>query len=529
MPSAQKQQTTVSRSGATTTTTVTTTSGAAPSASFTQAELGSRSLARSMDRKMQEMNQQKSAAGDSMLDRVLAREKKDISEDKTFGSTTNTSDIPERVLRIIRSHEIFDDQIIRMIHIPGANYFSVAHNGEQGKEYSTFSLDEVVEEPESEQEFEDISESDTLIPETPIVAGINTLGTIGTTIPVVADEPIPATSTVTSLGESNVATTPVTVRVPITEVAEMPTFIESEITSPEPKIVIAPFEAPTEIKKEDLSFDQLRLAMARDLDTYYSSHYKDHITGTFNQLFGANPEVSGSLFKTISEYNNAKELSFKEFSKTHPSIDNAIDLIRKESLAVAALLNHKKSLLFAKVAQRFGITTSSVIETRNRIIGTAVGSSTPSISEKLGIHTLMNKEPTWKQLVAITLTSPMFQSSANNTPIAPIIVNNNTQEIAPQNLEKKINRARLYSSLHMIFSKGWNLNQEIVSKATDPVPTAVEVIAPVESLPEVLPLETFVPTDSEQVTTSVQSVPVQPMTPISFSPEGKQHPEHLFT
>ena len=524
MPSAQKQQTTVSRSGATTTTTVTTTSGTAPSASFTQAELGSRSLARSMDRKMQEMNQQKSAAGDSMLDRVLAREKKDISEDKTFGSTANTSDIPERVMRIIRSHEIFDDQIIRMIHIPGANYFSVAHNGEQGKEYSTFSLDEVVEEPEPE--YEDISESDILIPETPIVAGINTLGTIGTTIPVVADESIPTTSTITSLAESNIATTPVTVRVPITEVAEMPTFVESEITSPEPKIVIAPFEAPAEIKKEELSLDQLRLAMARDLDTYYSSHYKDHITGTFNQLFGANPGVSGSLFKTISEYNNAKELSFKEFSKTHPSIDNTIDLIRKESLAVAALLNHKKSLLFAKVAQKFGITTSSVIETRNRIIGTAVGSSAPSISEKLGIHTLMNKEPAWKQLIAITLTSPLLQSSANN---APIVINNNAQEITPQILEKKINRAQLYSSLHTIFSKGWNLNQEIVSAVTDPLSAAVEIIAPVESLPEVLPLETVVPTDSEQIVTSVQLVPVQPMTPISFSPEGKQHPEHLFT
>lgn len=538
MPSAQKQQTTVSRNGATTTTTVTTTSGAAPSANFTQAELGSRSLARSIDKKMNEMNQKKSTEGDSVLDRVLARDAQDIAEDKTFGSTDSIANIPARVMKIIASHDILETEIIRMIHMPGANYFSVSHlvNGE--KKYDTFLLDEIIEDPESKEEIEVIEDLPEII--SPVTGkvigatGTNTLGTIGSepevvkseiTAPVKVDVPV-----------SEPTSPSVSVRVPITEIPPEPA---QPVVQVEPTIKIAEFAQP-EIKEEPplkILLDKARMASAKEFSPYYSNHYKERQTGTFNQLFGNNQSINDSLFKTITDYRQARINYFKDFSKTHPTLSSSIDTVRQEQIKLADVLSHKKHGIFAKAAHLFNISIPTVIETRNRIIGTAAVSTLPSISEKLGIHGFADTEPIWKKMFAIKKPeqkrpAPVVLPIVEVLPITPEATPVEIKHEVVSKPEKKIDYKRKYTFLHDSLSKAWNINQPKVVTTPQLVETTPVIIQPEQVIiqPASEPVPIVQPTVEPVIEIPVvaEQVPVTPA-PLSFSPDGKQHPEHLFT
>ncbi len=540
MPSAQKQQVKTSGGATVTTTVTTTTAAAAPSANFTQAELGSRSLARSIDKKMNEMNQQKSASNNGVLDRVLAREAKTVSEDTTFGSTAVTTDIPWRIMQIINKHGIQATDIIRMIHLPGATYFSVSHMVDGAKKYTTFSVDEVVDVPEEEveeselEEVEEVAEPESVVEETPDYpptaipnfGNTNTLGTIG-----VAPAP---------------ATTPVSETVPPNPVATIP-----EVLPTEPKIIIAPIEIVEPVKEivspVRAAFDNARLASAKEFSAYYSNHYKERQTGTFNQLFGNNQEVHDTLFKTINEYQLAKKDYLKEFSQSHPSIKLSIEEIRNEQLRLADMLSHQKHGTFAKVAHTFKLTIPTVIETRNRIIGTAGKSTLAPIAERLGIHGLTDNEPIWKKLftnsnseknIPIIKVSPVSSSLVTTT--NPSIVESQT-EVAPVVL-KKVNRKKLYDSLHGMISKAWNINQpKFVNAApvAEPVSIVVQPVIqpepqPVASVPVIEPAMQFVPEPVIETIpvaeppAAVEQLVVTVPAPLSFSPDNKQHPEHLF-
>ncbi|HQV64932.1 MAG TPA: hypothetical protein PKZ56_01750 [Candidatus Paceibacterota bacterium] len=523
MPSSYKNQQqpapSVSSNG-TVTTTVTTTTAAAPSAKFTQAELGSRSLARSIDRKMQEMSKQQSEVGNNVLDQVLAREKKDIAEDRSFGSTSNVADIPDQIMRIILAHDIFQDQIIRMIHIPGANYFSVSHIVDGVKKYTTFSTDEVIDDPEQEVEISELEQEEEVTPEVipdevpdypatslPLTSTTNTLGTIGAPQVRIIDPTVSEIPTKDSLQ-------------PISQ------NIQPEII--EPKIIIAPIENPEPPKEvispTRVSLDEARKSCVKEFPAFYSSNYKERQTGTFNQLFGNNKDVHDTLFKTMNSYEAAKKNYFKEFSNARPSLRLSINEVRTEQLRLADVLSHQKHGVFAKAAHTFTLEIPTVIETRNRIIGTAGKSTLAPITERLGIHGLTKNEPTWKKL----FTDDSSKKSQPIISVAPVVALEpipTTINIESKNLpsiEKKANRKKIYDSLHVMILKAWNINQPKQNKVPAP-----ELIVPApESVIE--PAAQVIQESVSKPVTEGEVLPLVMPTPLSFSPDNKQHPEHLF-
>ncbi len=517
MPSAQKQQVKTSGGTTVTTTVTTTTAVAAPSANFTQAELGSRSLARSIDRKMSEMNQKKSAANDGTLDRVLAREAKNISEDKSFGSTSITTDIPWRIMQIINKHGIQATDIVRMIHLPGATYFSVSHMVDGAKKYTTFSVDEIVDEVEDEvreEVSEEVIEPEIVVEEVPDypptslpIVATNTLGTIGVPQVRIIDPTVSEIPTKDSLQ-------------PISQ------NIQPEII--EPKIIIAPIENPEPPKEvispTRVSLDEARKSCVKEFPAFYSSNYKERQTGTFNQLFGNNKDVHDTLFKTMNSYEAAKKNYFKEFSNARPSLRLSINEIRTEQLRLADVLSHQKHGVFAKAAHTFTLEIPTVIETRNRIIGTAGKSTLAPIAERLGIHGLTKNEPTWKKL----FTDDSSKKSQPIISVAPVVALEpipTTINIEPETLpsiEKKVNRKKIYDSLHVMILKAWNINQPKQNKVPAP-----ELIVPApESVIE--PAAQVIQESVSKPVTEGEVLPLVMPTPLSFSPDNKQHPEHLF-
>ncbi len=517
MPSSVKQQTPSSSGGVVTTTVTTTTT--APSAKFTQAELGARSLARSIDRKMNEMNQQKTGSND-VLNRVLARETKNVSEDVSFGSTSVIAEIPERIIRIVESNGIPAQEIIRMIHMPGATVFSVSHNVGGVKKYSTFRVDEIIDEPEPEPEVEiqedSISDSndretfsdDADLPEVPLmqgepVLGTNTLGTVG-------------------VAQKN---EPEVINETIAPVAVLP---EKEL----PTEVITPAIVES-VKQETVdpiidiraNLDKSRMATARELVPYYSSRYKERPTGTFNQLFGNNQSINDSLFKTINDYENAKKIYFREIAKSNLKLTEVISLVREEQLKVSDVLSHEKHGLFSKIASKFHITIPSVIETRNRIIGSTITIPKNPLSERLGIHQIIINEPIWKKL--FSTTNKDNRSVLNpSTEIIPQKMSTASEQIPETTIiEKKNNTAKLYHLVYPFILKAFNIAQKnnitTESVHTENISEVVNTVTESTTVQPVVPIETD---DSS----SNKPDPVVVINPPSFSSNGKQHPEHLF-
>lgn len=155
MPSGQKQTTTTQTTpnGATTTTVVTTTS-VAPAPVVNQATLGSLGMAKVVEKKIEQQKNNQASSGkqplNELLDKTLAvtfgKDKPVSQNELSFGSTENISDLPQRVLDILMFHGVTFSVGDRIVHTPGALFFSLVQQTDTGKKYTTFSFQERIPE-----------------------------------------------------------------------------------------------------------------------------------------------------------------------------------------------------------------------------------------------------------------------------------------------------------------------------------------------------------------------------------------------
>lgn len=516
MPSAQKKQTTVSQNGSVTTTTVTTTAPVA-TPRFTQAELGSQGLARSIDRKMNEMNQEKSKIVSRELDQVLARTVREVSQDRSFGSSDNVNEFPELVLRILEKHDIDLGSVTRMIHIPGANYFSIVQPVGEEKKYTSFSLEEKISEPAEELPVDDIEPqpeevvgsvqedlvSEIVPQETPSVSTTNTLGTI---LPVV-------TESATQTPETDTIVPPEIISPVATEIQPVNDLVDSSAEA-----VPAALPVVETINSRDV-LEKARSASAREFEDYYGNKYRDRPSGTFNQLFGNNQSIQESRFKTITDYQTAKKNFFAEIAQSNPSLKTVLETVRQEQVILSELLSYKKHNAFVKLAFMFHIPVSNTLETRNRIIGTTTIAATPTISDRLGIRTLLVHDPDWKKIFTNTDVQLPVRTKKEFVIQIPKNEQDSSLSQSVQKVEKKFNKKKIFNALHTILAKEWNINQpKTVSKS--------EQIEPVL-------IETVNNSPTQAGITSIETVHTEPIVfqpaPVSDSLNTKQAPEHLFT
>lgn len=533
MPSAQKQQTTVSQNGAVTTTTTVTT--AAPTTTtFTQQELGTRSMARQVERQIDRMNQEKSQAPHEFRGSIVDRDISSEAEDFAFSSTTDIDKVPERVRSILEDNDVDFNAIMRIIHIPGARYFSISESTKDGKKYSTYSLDDYkppvveVEEEEPETPVEDPDDN----PENwneqffdiPVEAvekefetrakNLNALGTIGVLSTPSTSEPAAQQPGATAVPvEPVVAPTPVeTVKLRI-----------QELETPKP-------ETPLELAEKKLTV--ARLASARENDAYYANKYSSSTLGTLNDLFGNNQQIHSELFKTIAEYATAKQEALKEIKLEKWKLGQIVDWLKNEQIEKARLFSHQKYGVFIKIASLFHLKVPSVVETRTGSFAMTTAAKSQSVTERLGIQHI-DKTPhefMWQYL----FSSTPQQSAAvlDSKPIAPVTLPvEPTKEVIATEIvpQKIIERSAVFHKLYPIVKDAFGIGKQKVAPTvvmpplTEIVQSEPIVMKPVEQEPVIIqPAQTPI----EIVPSKVQPISISPVTQVSQS--QKQHPENLF-
>ncbi len=436
-------------------------------AKFTQAELGQRSLARGIDRKIEEMNQNKSASMQIPLAQVMGHQVIDIPDDRSFASTHAREHIPQHVMDILHAHDIeFEEEKgDRIQHISGANFFSIIKKnpsaGGEEKEIHTFSLDEVIHDSADE---EPEREPTPVVDEVSLEPEINsplTMGTLGT------------------------VETPITSPNPPTPPVVEPPQPQLEVT-PEPEPVV-PEKVTIETNPEDVlqkSLNQVRAVSGREREPYYANQYRDRVTGTFTELFGNNQNINQSLFKTIRDYESMKANYLHELGMQKKSLTDLIHWERGEYGELAKLLSQKKYTLFTKLTQLFHITTPTTLETRNRIITTApITNSAPRMSEKLGIHGMVENTPIWKKMLGGNPESnhPAIQMSEN--PVPSVVMMTPPEVVTGQGTtpEHHVDYAKISKVLHAAITITLGLNQE--QAAEPPAPTHAPAEPPVPTSP----------------------------------------------
>ncbi len=570
MPSAAKQQQQiVSKNGTTTTTTtVTTNQSNFDNAKFTQAELGSRSFARTVEKNISDMNRKKGEASSIPLSEITPHEVSHIPDDLTFGSTSDANQLPQTVTDILAFHGIVFTEGDRVIHIPGAKYFSISKMEGELKTYRTFSLDEDITPPEPEPTAESIIEdtSETEIPvsvvsESPQSVQGDTLSispTVSQDIPLTASQGIP-TNTLGTINVSQPIETSIsqptvpenfmsqfasdqssspehsepeqkTVNVPITEI---PSTVQIPIVSQE--------SIPAEIVKSEAvalsSQKQLELARTasnRERDAYYANRYINSISGTITELFGSNKLIQSELFKTVQDYDTARRGVLVEMGSMKKTFHEVVSWVKQEQIEIAHLFSHQKSQLFMKFAKVFHLSVPSIIETRTGAAPMVSQTSVSVMSQKLGLAPHTETGPAWNYLFSVerpvkldfTKTVPSTVT-INTVPLDnPTVSNISTSQTSTVTVEqsKKVDRAKLYNKLHDVAASVWLINKE---DKLPTVPVSEEVIKE--------------PIVSEQIVPEEKQKPVsRPMAAISFQPEPddepavdlnspmKQHPEELF-
>ncbi len=149
MPSSKKQTATQSvNNGMVTTTTVTTT---APVQPVVNQSLGSLGVTKSVERKIEERNSTQASSDKKPLNEILDKtlavtfgKDKAVPDTLAFRSTSSIDELPPRVLQILASKGITFDAGNRIIHTPGAYFFSLVKQIGDQKTYQTFSLNEPI-------------------------------------------------------------------------------------------------------------------------------------------------------------------------------------------------------------------------------------------------------------------------------------------------------------------------------------------------------------------------------------------------
>ena len=570
MPSAAKQQQqTVSKNGTTTTTTtVTTNQSNFDNAKFTQAELGTRSFARTVEKNIAEMNKKKGEASSIPVSESTPHEVSHIPDDLTFGSTSDASQLPQTVIDILAFHGIMFAEGDRIIHIPGAKYFSISKMEGDLKTYRTFSLDEDITpsepepEPTAESIIEDVSETEipvAVASESPQPAQGDTLSispTVSQNIPSTAPQSVP-TNTLGTINVSQPIETSIsqptvpenfmsqfasdqssspehsepeqkTVNVPITEI---PPTVQTPVVSQE-SIPVESIRSELVVMSSQKKLDLARAASNRERDAYYANRYINSITGTITELFGNNKSIQSELFKTVQDYDAARRGVLVEMGSMKKAFHEVVSWVKQEQIEIAHLFSHEKSQLFMKLAKVFNLSVPSVIETRTGAAPMVSQTISSVISQKLGLAEKIESGPAWNYLFSAERPVKLdFTKSA--TPIIPVTVQPEVlnsvvsiEAIPTVEQPKKIDRAKLYTKLHEAIGSIWELGKKVEIQ-TQTIPVVSEIKE-----------QKIVP---EPVVSQEQSIVVsRPMAAISFQPEPeevpvvdmnssmKQHPEELF-
>lgn len=562
MPSAAKQQQTVVQNGTTTTTTtVTTNQSNFDNAKFTQAELGTRSFARTVEKNISDMNKKKGEASSIPLSEITPHEVSHIPDDLTFGSTSDADQLPQTVIDILAFHGIVFAEGDRVIHIPGAKYFSISKMEGEAKTYRTFSLDEDITPPEpepiSEPEIEKIPEiasTETVVSVAPeIVQSIktdvtpdnlpvsqnipsivpqgaltNTLGTISVSQPTVPENFMSQFATGESISTEQSLPTQQTINVPVAEVSKT---VQVPIVSQE-SIPVETIKSEPVVLSSQKQLDLARISSNRERDAYYANRYINSITGTITELFGGNTSIQSELFKTVQDYDTARRTVLVEMGSMKKPFHEVVSWVKQEQIEIAHLFSHEKSQLFMKLAKVFNLSVPSVIETRTGAAPMVSQTISSVISQKLGLAEKIESGPAWNYLFSADRPVKLdFTKSA--TPIIPVTVQPEVlnsvvsiEAIPTVEQPKKIDRAKLYTKLHEAIGSIWELGKKVEIQ-TQTIPVVSEIKE-----------QKIVP---EPVVSQEQSIVVsRPMAAISFQPEPeevpvvdmnssmKQHPEELF-
>lgn len=557
MPSAQKQQqqTVVKNGTTTTTTTVITNQSILDNAKFTQAELGTRSFARTVEKNIAEMNKKNGEASTIALSEIKPHEVSHIPDDLTFGSTSDSNQLPQTVVNILAFHNITFSEGDRIIHIPGAKYFSISKMEGEVKTYRTFSLDEDITPRETIIETETISTptiEEIPTPEIPTVSNdtqvltVDSNSTVSQNISPVVSQNIPTNT----LGTINVLQSAESL-ITKPDVPEnfMSSFAPDESVSPQPvepvpqpavhpvveipittripivsqTVVSETVELPLHIKLE-----QARRASNRERDAYFANRYINSITGTITELFGGNTLIKSELFKTVQDYDAVRRSVLIEMGTQKKSFHEVVSWVKQEQIQIAHLFSHQKSQLFMKLAKVFHLSVPSIIETRTGVTPMVSQTTVSVIGNKLGLVQQVDTTPGWNYLFNTERPVKLDFTKTAIPTITPIVapIQGVETEIPPVSTEvqKKIDRKKLYNSLHTIMGTVWGIN-----KKSEPTQTSVVN----ETVHE--------PIVSEQIVVQEKQKDVsRPMAAISFDPEPeeevvvdmnspmKQHPEELF-
>lgn len=585
MPSAQKQQqqTVVKNGTTTTTTTVITNQSAFDNTKFTQAELGARSFARTVEKNIAEMNKKKSGVASLPLPEPILRGVATIPDDLSFGSTSELNQLPQRVIDILSFHGISFAEGDRIIHIPGAKYFSISKMEGDIKTYRTFSLDEDItphkSEPEIETEVEveiqeesdsatsenlepvrETDESVTVIESNPVsqesipAVSINTLGTIHVSPNTKNELPINPPPVSESLESQPVLAESFPEKLSTASVDEPVEDLNVSQSINQTEKKIAP---ETDLEKK---LDLARTASNRERDAYYANRYVSSITGTISELFGNSLSIHSELFKTIQDYDTARRSVLLEMGTQKKSFHEVVSWVKQEQFKIAHLFSHNKNQSFIKLAQVFGLSVPSVIETRTGAGPVAVHTTISTVGKRLGFTLPTNTTPSWSYLfttdrpVKLDLTKKIQPVTHNVTPVIvsplpeplpvkepEVITMKPLQELVFEDSlpEKKVSKKELYTKLYNVLTESWGIKKDVPQKI-DPVEQIVredvsslqqdhstEGIFSDKIIEDIVPQK---PIDQPMPTISFEPVLVETSPAVAqMSSPMKQHPEALFS
>ena len=561
MPSAakQQQQTVVKNGTTTTTTTVITNQSTLDNTKFTQAELGTRSFARTVEKNIAEMNKKKGEVSTSTLSEIKPHEVSHIPDDLTFGSTTDASQLPQTVIDILAFHGITFSEGDRVIHIPGAKYFSISKMEGEVKTYRTFSLDEDIVPPEPEPTAESIIEesAEIVVPETEVSVASDSAQPLNTdtlqnnttvsqnTVPVISQNT--QTNTLGTIGVSQ------SVGSVISEPTVPENFMSqfasggptSDHSEPATQTVVTPTKEISTVSQEIVSetaglsplqikLEQTRRASNRERDAYFANRYINSITGTITELFGSNTLIQSELFKTIQDYDTARRAILVEMGTTKKTFHEVVSWVKQEQIEIAHLFSHQKNQLFTKLAKVFHLSVPSIIETRTGAAPMVSQTSVSVMSQKLGLVPHVETGPAWSYLFSVErpvkldftktvlATTTVNTDSLSNTSVSNIPTPQ--ASIVTVEQSKKVDRAKLYNKIHDAAVSVWLINKEIkpitesISEEVIKEPVVSEQIAPEEkpkSVSRPMAAISFQPEPDDEPTVDMNS----PM---------KQHPEELF-
>lgn len=523
MPSAQKQQTTVSQNGAVTTTTTITTAAPTTTA-FTQQELGTRSMARQVERQIDRMNQEKAQAPREFRGSIIDHDVSQNAEDFSFGSTNDIEKVPERVRIILEKHDIDTDKITRIIHIPGARYFSVAQTTDTGKKYDTFMLDEYIppppEDPYAIEEVEVEDPDDN--PENwneqtfdiPVEAiekefdvrakNMNTLGTINPTV----------VNDIKNLNQE--------VTVPPSVLSETVAQPQTETVRIEVKEEVPVVQTSLELSQKKLK--EARMSSARENDAYYANKYGSSTLGTLHDLFGNNEKIHSELFKTVKEYENLKQSFLKEISSEKWNIAKVIEWLKNEQIEKARLFSHDKYGLFVKVASKFNLTVPSVVETRTGSFAMKPVSKEVSITERLGIKQATNSQHKFLWQCLFTKAPEQTTVVENESHATDAIVDSDKEIKSSISVEQKPAPEKTVER-SLVFHKLYPIIKDVLlvgSKKDDSLGDSLS-----ETQTDQLSLENNLPDANTSNPIVINPEPVS-VSPALQNSSTKQHPENLF-